>query len=313
MKHIPVVLGLDFGGTKIAVGACDITGRRLGSMTIETLPERGARGAFDRGVDAARRVLRDVAPDRALLAIGVSTIGIPGDHGVALAPAVPGWSDFRIETEVRRAFDVDDVVLATDVKAAAWAEADQGALRGYDPGIYVNLGTGLAVAIVVDGRVVRGRNGASGEIGYNLRSIADVGAGPSDRTPLEDVVSGRAFLSSALAVAPDALDAAGVFAQAAHDPQIAARVRAFVDELAFHIANLAIAIDPARIAVGGGMVRAWSHIEGGLRRALDAAVPYPPELVIATFPFDAPLIGALALGTAAARDRLTRGAPARAG
>jgi glucokinase len=52
------------------------------------------------------------------------------------------------------------------------------------------------------------------------------------------------------------------------------------------------------------MVRSWDVLYGPLRRALDAAVPYPPELVRAAFPFDAPLLGALALGRAAAREVL---------
>ena len=78
-------------------------------------------------------------------------------------------------------------------------------------------------------------------------------------------------------------------------------VSEFVTELAFHVVNLAICVNPVRIAVGGGMVRSWDQLRDGLRRALDAAVPYPPELVPAEFPFDAPLMGALALGTAAAR------------
>jgi glucokinase len=54
------------------------------------------------------------------------------------------------------------------------------------------------------------------------------------------------------------------------------------------------------------MVRSWDQLAAGLRTALDAAVPFPPELVPARFPFDAPLMGALALGTAAARDLLGR-------
>jgi glucokinase len=74
--------------------------------------------------------------------------------------------------------------------------------------------------------------------------------------------------------------------------------------------NLAIAIDPVRIVVGGGMVRSWDRFHGGLRAALDAAVPFPPELVPADFPFDAPLMGAVALGTAAAREVLNQQASA---
>jgi glucokinase len=59
-------------------------------------------------------------------------------------------------------------------------------------------------------------------------------------------------------------------------------------------------VDPARIAVGGGLARSWATIAPRLRAALDAAVPFPPDLALAQFPFDAPLVGALALGVEAA-------------
>ncbi len=49
---------------------------------------------------------------------------------------------------------------------------------------------------------------------------------------------------------------------------------------------------------------------GGLRAALDAAVPFPPDLALADFPFDAPPMGAPALGTAAAREVLSQEASA---
>jgi glucokinase len=77
-------------------------------------------------------------------------------------------------------------------------------------------------------------------------------------------------------------------------------VTEFVAELAFHLVNLTIAVDPQRIAVGGGLVRAWDRIGPALADALAGAVPYPPELVVAAFPYDA------ALGVAAARQSLAR-------
>ena len=301
-----VVLGLDFGGTKIAAAVCDAAGRRLGTTTVQTLPELGARASLARGLDAARALLGSAGQGREPVAVGASTIGIPGEHGIALAPAVPGWSEMVLGRELREAFPGAEVRLATDVKAAAQVEADSGALAGCDPGIYLNLGTGLAVAIVVGGRVVAGRHGASGEVGYNLRTVADVGLGAAERIPLEEIVSGRAFLRTALAEAPDSGDAAGVFERAQHHEKISDLLGDFVAELSFHLVNLAIAIDPARIVVGGGMVRSWNLIEPGLRRALAAAVPYPPELAPAAHPYDAPLLGAIALAITAARERLTR-------
>ncbi len=79
-------------------------------------------------------------------------------------------------------------------------------------------------------------------------------------------------------------------------------VNDFVDELAFHLVNAAILINPARIAVGGGMVGSWARIEPRLAEALRQAVPFPPELVIAHFPQDAPLLGAIALAVDAAAE-----------
>jgi glucokinase len=91
-----------------------------------------------------------------------------------------------------------------------------------------------------------------------------------------------------------------VFAAAASDPDLNDLISGFVDELAFHVVNLAIAVNPARIAVGGGITRSWDRIEPRLTEALRAGVPYPPDLVLAHFPHDAPLLGAVALAVDAA-------------
>jgi glucokinase len=298
----PVVLGLDFGGTKIAGAVCDMAGFRLGAMTIDTRATDGARTTLDRGLHAARSLLDTSAHGRPLAAVGACTIGIPGENGISLAPAIPGWGDLLLERELRRAFEGAQIRLVTDVKAAARAETEWGALAGCDPGIYLNLGTGLAVAIVANGAVVSGRHGAAGEIGYNLRQLTDVGRMLDNRVPLEATVSGMALARTAVDVVPSAGSAAAVFERSEHNPRMADLVADFIAELSYHLVNLAIAIDPARIVVGGGMVRSWDQLYGGLRRALDAAVPFPPDLVRADFPFDAPLMGALALGIAAARE-----------
>jgi len=62
------------------------------------------------------------------------------------------------------------------------------------------------------------------------------------------------------------------------------------------------------------IVRSWPRIERGLRRALDETVPFPPDLVLARFPHDAALRGALALAVdAATTDLLSTDAPALTG
>jgi glucokinase len=296
-----VVLGIDFGGSKIATAVAGEDGARLGMSTIPTRPADGAQTTFERGLTAARELVDQVADGRPLAVVGACTIGIPSQDGVALAPTIDGWGEIAFGRRLAAAFPEAKIELATDVKAAAYAEAHEGALAGCDPGIYVNLGTGLAVAVVAGGVVLNGAHGAAGEIGYNVRAVAEVGCDSGARAPLEEVVSGQALHRTAVRFLPDAHGAADVFAAADH-PGVARLIADFIAELSFHLVNLTVAIDPARIAVGGGMVRSWQWLHGGLRRALDAAVPFPPELVIAEFPFDAPLRGALALAMASAHE-----------
>jgi glucokinase len=292
----PVVLGVDFGGTKIAVGACDLDGRRLASTTVSADGDRGAGVTLHRGIDAARALLHEL-PAAELSAVGVATFGIPAADHVGLAPTIDGWDRLALRDELSAAFADVPVSVMTDVKAAALAEARWGTLVDSDPGLYLNLGTGLAAAVVIGGRVVHGRHGASGEIAYNLRSLDDVDVAIESRSLLEDHVSGRALAAFGQQLPGAPPDAVGVFALAdAGDEAAGALVGAVLTELAFHVVNLATAIDPQRVTVGGGLVGSWSQLQPRLRRALDAGVPYPPELVLAHFPFDAPLVGALAVG-----------------
>lgn len=298
MVSTPVVLGLDFGGTKIALAVGDLSGRRLRGTVIDSRDGSGdAAEALARSLAAAQELL---APGEELVGVGAATLGIPYDDRVELAPTFPGWGELPFGRLVRDAFPGVPVRLATDVKAAAEAELRWGALAGCDPALYINLGTGLAVAIVAGGAVITGAHGASGEIGYNLRSATDVYVGGDGRTILEHVVSGQALETTGSARLGRPVTAADVFTMARTQPEAAVLTDEFVRELAMHLANLAIAVDPARIVVGGGLVRSWDQLEPGLRRALDAAVPFPPELSVARFPTEAPLIGALALGVEAA-------------
>ncbi len=310
-----MVLGIDFGASKIAVAASGTDGVRLASATVRTRAELGARAALDRGIAAARGLLDGAAGGRELVAVGVSTVGIPFDDRVELAPTIPGWGGLALGRELRAAFGGAEIRLATDVKAATQAEARWGALAGCDPAVYLNLGTGLAAGVVAGGRVLAGRHGAAGEIGYNLRAVTDVGTRPGERALLEHMVSGQALARRARGTAGRGVDAGAVFQASGADGALRDLVDEFVRELAFHLVNLAILVDPQRIAVGGGLVRSWARLRPGLDRALAAGVPFPPELVLADFPFDAPLMGALALAVEAAghRDGAAARAPAGTG
>jgi glucokinase len=294
------VVGLDYGGTKIAAAVCDLAGNQLASTTVDSGGALGAQSSFGRGIGVCRDLLNLTAPGSELVAVGVSTFGIPFEDRVELAPAIEGWDRLAMGRELRVAFAGAQIRMTNDAKAAALAEVRWGALAGCDPAVYLNLGTGLAAAVVVGGQVVNGVNGAAGEIGYNLRSVTDVGLALDQRPLLEHMVSGQALAERA--AGPDRqLTAADVFAAGEADSELDGLIDNFVDELAFHVVNLAILVNPARIAVGGGIVRSWARIRPPLQRALHSGAPFPPELVVAHFPYDAPLLGAVAMAVDAAQ------------
>ena len=118
------------------------------------------------------------------------------------------------------------------------------------------------------------------------------------RAPLEEIAGGRALGERAGALLGGVWTAADVLA--APDHRARALVAETLDELAVHVANLAIAVDPERIAVGGGLMEHGGLILAALRERLRAAVPFPPELVPASFVHDGALRGAVAVALEAA-------------
>ena len=126
-----------------------------------------------------------------------------------------------------------------------------------------------------------------------MRSVLDTSGAANGRAPLEEAIGGRFIGERASLLLGEPLSTAELFAH----PDIRARflVDETLAELATHVANLAILIDPARIAVGGGLMSSGDVILHALTFRLEYAVPFPPEIVPARFLQDASLYGAIAL------------------
>jgi glucokinase len=296
------VLAIDFGGTKLDVAAASLDGEILACERLDTDAPAGAAQAVERALTGARalRYATAAATGGRCVAVGAASPGIVLDDRVLLAPNVPGWTELALADRLREGLELPDVVCETDVKAATLAEVRWGALRDVDPGVFLSLGTGLAAGLVIGGRVLHGANGAAGEIGYALRGVHDDAGAADGRAPLEEHVSGRALgeRGSRLLGAP--LTAADVLARAETDLDARMLVDELLAELAVHVANLAVLLDPARIAVGGGLMNAAEWVLAALRRRVRQAVPFPPEVVAARFVHDAPLRGAIGLALDAA-------------
>jgi glucokinase len=287
------ILGIDFGGTKVALGLADRDGTLLATRRLDTDAHAGAEQVVVRALAAARALLAD--EDAVPSCIGVVSPGIVLPEKILLAPNVPGWEQLRLRELVAAEFGGVPIAVGTDAKAAALAEWRWGALAGADPAVFLSLGTGIAAAVLVGGRVLTGANGAAGEIGYNLRSPQDTEGFASGAAPLEEAVGGRGLGGRASELLGRPVTAGELFALAKENVEAKELVTAALDELSMHVANLAIALDPQRIAVGGGLVRSADVLLPALADRLAHAVPFPPELVAARFDQDAALLGAVAL------------------
>jgi glucokinase len=215
-----LAVGIDVGGTKIAAGLVDVTTGRLHErLHVPTRPERGGR-----------EVLADCAGLAARLGEGALPVGIGLCELVDLdgRPASADTIDWR-DLDLAAAIAAPRVVLESDVRAAALAEATFGAGAGQSPFLFAIVGTGASVCLVVEGVPYAGARGHAITLGA---------------PPVELVASGRALaLAAGAERAEDVLTA----------PEHSALVDAAATELGRVLAVLANALDPAVIVVGGGL------------------------------------------------------------
>jgi glucokinase len=298
------VVAIDFGGTKIDVALADRTGGILRRVRLDTLALDGPEQAIRRAADAARTLARTLQDndEQSVSAYAAVCPGVIQDQQVLLAPNLPGWQHLPFARRLAQELGVADVAVTNDVRAGALAEMRFGSLRNAEPAIYVSLGTGIAAALVAQGQVVSGAHRAAGEIAY----LAVGGSAPlrAGQASLEDVVGGRSLAERASAILGQPTSAQQLFGR--EDPVARQLVHQALDALSGAIANLAVFVDPERIAVGGGMMAAADTILPVLEARLRQVVPFPPELVTAHFTQDASLHGAIALALDAVADSAPR-------
>ena len=181
-------IGVDVGGTKIAVAAATPEGRIVASRRIPTTAR--AVEEIIGTVKELQAVLR--LADARSGQVGVSVPGLlsPDGETVRWAPNVPGWTDLPLRRRLEDALGAP-VVLGWDGHAALLAEAWLGAARGLRNVVMLTIGTGVGGAAIVDGRLLRGRDGIAGAAGW--MTDPDAKADPAKDGELESLVSGPAI------------------------------------------------------------------------------------------------------------------------
>ncbi|MHB9857394.1 ROK family protein [Streptomyces sp. YIM S03343] len=299
------VIGIDFGGTKTELALADAHGTVLSRVRLDTLAQHGPDQILARTGEAARRLARE-ADERFGVPVTAHAAVAPGivqPDRILLTPNLPGWERLALSTRLAEELGTPElgtpevgtpeVAVANDVRAGALAELRFGALRDADPGLYISLGTGIAAALTVGGRVVAGAHQAAGEIAYINPGGAPLDAVAAGHAPLEELVGGKSLGDRAQELLGTPIGAAGLFRST--DPAARDLAEHTLTVLAGTLANLSALVDPARIVIGGGMMAAADVILPALERLLAGATVFAPELRAAHFRKDASLHGAIAL------------------
>ncbi len=310
------VIGLDLGGTKLAAAIFTDEGAVAEKRVVPLGKRRGGEvGVLITG--QAKHLLDRACTDHTRVeAVGVSVPGIYDPAaGTVWAPNVPGWEQYPLLDELAGLVGGEaPVTIDSDRTCYILGEVWQGAAQGCRDALFVAVGTGIGAGILIDGNVLRGRDGIAGAIGWmaldrpyrfayegcgcfeyhasgsGLANVARERLREKDRYagPLRKMEAGK-------------ITAKDVFrAHAGGDPLAGEVIEEAVAFWGMAVANLVSLFNPEKIIFGGGVFGAAAglldRIEEEARRWAQPISMRQVTLEVTRLGADAGLYGAGKLG-----------------
>lgn len=270
---LPLVAGIDLGGTKILAGVVDSENRVLGRGKRSTPAKEGAAAILNAMLESlgeAMTVAGVTAND--LAGIGVGSPGpLDVDAGVILFSPNLNVRQFALGPDLAKALG-RPVLVQNDVRVGGYGEFRLGAGRGYRDIIAAFVGTGIGGCFIKDGVVVRGHTGNAGEIGHIVLKAGGPKCGCGARGCMEALGSKTAIarrvgkmikrgipttLKSKLDLKTGRLKSKDLAAAvAAGDVVAIEEVHRAAHFLGLGLASLINVIGPEVVIVGGGVAEA---------------------------------------------------------
>lgn len=254
-KFMKTYIGVDLGGTNVRVAKVDQEGTILQMIKDSTEIGKGTEFVMDKIIS----MIEKIEDFQGCVGIG---LGVPGPvdtvHGkMVLATNLPGFAGFPIAKRIEDHFHIPTFV-DNDVNVAGMGEAVLGAGKGKDIVYYVTVSTGIGGAMIVNQRVIAGKNGHAGEVANIIIdrnrpkvNYLNVGA-------VENEASGTAITRKGKAVFGDeAISHAGDVFDLARKGD--AKAIEICDEVAYDLAvmfsTIAHVVDPEVFVLGGGVMK----------------------------------------------------------
>ncbi|MEK3864344.1 ROK family protein [Paenibacillus sp. FSL H7-0716] len=305
------VVGIDLGGTKIAAALFDSKGTVLKRELMETAGARTAKEVVQRMID----MIRSVSEGRPLTGVGLASPGaVNSQDGIVIhGTNLPEWDNVPLKHWMELELGVE-VKVVNDANAAAWGEYVRGAGKGADNMVYVTFSTGIGAGIVIDGKLLLGKNSFAGELGHNIIDPNGTECSCGRFGCWEVFASGTAIRDMALRsmesrpsmitelanINGEKITSRHVFeAMALNDPVAIEVIDRSIHYMALGLANAVHTFNPDRIVIGGGVSKAGELLFPALVEKTELFVmdPYKGTFTIepAALKDDVGLIGAAAL------------------
>lgn len=311
-------IGVDLGGTNIAVGIVDGNGRIIHKDSVPTLREREYPQILKDMADLIIKIIKSSGIDiKDIYSIGVGCPGTPNtEEGILVYANNLRFNNVPIRKELQKYIDIP-VYLDNDANVAALAESVAGAAMGVSHSITITLGTGIGSGIVIDGKVYSGFNDAGAELGHSVICIDGEPCTCGRRGCWEAYASATALISQTRTAAAknpasmlnsicngdlDSIEAKTAFDAAQMGDSIAKQViERYITFLAEGITNVINIFQPEILCIGGGICRQGEYLLKPLREKVCDKVYSKGsgrqcQIKVAQMGNDAGIVGAAMLG-----------------
>jgi predicted NBD/HSP70 family sugar kinase len=309
-KQVGFVVGGDIGGSNLRVAAADLFGEPICDLKQPTT-KAGGRALGMQLLEMVTEVIDSAGTVHGRpLALAISTPGIIDQSTgrvTSLAYNVAPEGGFDPIEVIRDRLDIP-VLVENNVNLAAVGEKWFGLARGVSTMVFILLGVGIGMGIVIDDEVVRGAHGAAGEIGYLPLSVDPFDPRHRLHGGLEDEIGAAGIVSAyndGRAAADPELSAVHEVFELASQGNAAAR--SVVDHVAARlgtaIATVCAILDPELVVLGGG-IGSSPLLLSPVRGAAASLVPITARIETSLLGDRAALRGAIAVALHTARTSL---------
>ncbi len=305
-------IGVDLGGTNIAVGLISENGEFIDKTSIPTRKEReGGEVLKDLALSCKNIIEKNNLEIKDIDSIGVGSPGTCDSENVVVRYSNNlNFRDISLREHINKYIDLP-VFLDNDANCAAYGEALYGACANAKHSITITLGTGIGGGVIANGKIIRGKTGAGGELGHSSIMLNGELCTCGRRGCWEAYASATALIRDIKIAAIrepksqlyaeingdfDKVDAKFGFDMADKGEPVAKKV---VDDYIIYIAegltNMVNIFDPEIIAIGGGVANRGEEILVKIREYVNKNTfggVLNTKIVLAKLGNDAGIIGA---------------------